>query len=473
MTRLVWYRNDLRILDNPALYYACKNFKGKIIALFISTPVQWKNHNISKKQIIFIYKNLIQLQKSLFSLGINLLFHKSTNFSKMIKWFENFCINKKIKKVFYNKQYELNEIKRDSKIEKILKKKVIFHSFDDSVFYAPKTILNCQGKMYKIFSPFEKKIIQKLYHQKFFLLKAPKKRKNTTDFQKISLNLNFKNKIINKIFPPGEKIALKKLYIFCTKKIKNYKKSKKILFNNQSSLLSPYLNIGIISIRQCFNLLKKENPDLFIHNSEAFLWLKELVWREFYQHLIYCYPFVCKKKSFLKWTEKIKWKKNKKKLNAWKKGMTGYPIIDTAMRKLNSIGWIDNRLRMLSASFLVKDLLIDWRIGEKYFLSHLIDGNFASNNGNWQWVASTGSCKMPYFQIFNPIVKKNFFNIKCIRYWLPELKDVPDKYIQIPHVWAKKNKYILKYPHPIINHIKSCIDTKIAFKNAFCSSSKK
>lgn len=181
------------------------------------------------------------------------------------------------------------------------------------------------------------------------------------------------------------------------------------------------------------------------------MWLNELIWREFYRHLMTYHPDLCKHRPFIRWTEQVQWQSNEKLLKAWQHGLTGFPIVDAAMRQLNETGWMHNRLRMITASFLVKDLLIDWRTGERYFISQLIDGDLAANNGGWQWAASTGTDAAPYFRIFNPTTQGQRFDVdgEFIRRWLPELKDVPAKAIHEPWAWADKQRVTLNYPRPL------------------------
>lgn len=172
------------------------------------------------------------------------------------------------------------------------------------------------------------------------------------------------------------------------------------------------------------------------------VWLSELIWREFYRHLMTYYPSLCKHRPFIAWTDRVQWQSNPAHLKAWQEGKTGYPIVDAAMRQLNSTGWMHNRLRMITASFLVKDLLIDWREGERYFMSQLIDGDLAANNGGWQWAASTGTDAAPYFRIFNPTTQGEKFDREgeFIRQWLPELRDVPGKAVHEPVEVGRENR---------------------------------
>jgi deoxyribodipyrimidine photo-lyase len=183
-------------------------------------------------------------------------------------------------------------------------------------------------------------------------------------------------------------------------------------------------------------LLLQRHPDI-LHASDSghFVWLNELIWRDFYRHLLYHFPRLSQEQNFNQKYNSMQWLNNKSHFSLWCQGQTGYPIVDAAMRQLNQTGWMHNRLRMIVASFLTKHLLIDWRWGERYFMSKLIDGDLAANNGGWQWAASTGCDAQPYFRIFNPIRQSERFDLKgaFIRKYLPELKDVPDNKIHFPH----------------------------------------
>ncbi len=196
--------------------------------------------------------------------------------------------------------------------------------------------------------------------------------------------------------------------------------------------------------------------------------MNELIWREFYRHLLTYYPALCKHRPFIAWTDRVCWNPAQKALIAWQKGETGYPIVDAAMRQLNETGWMHNRLRMIVASFLVKDLLIDWREGERYFMSQLVDGCLAANNGGWQWAASTGTDAAPYFRIFNPTTQGERFDKsgEFIRRWLPELAAVPEKAIHQPWVWADKQGRTLAYPRPIVDHAQARVATLAAYEAA-------
>lgn len=203
-------------------------------------------------------------------------------------------------------------------------------------------------------------------------------------------------------------------------------------------------------------------------SAGAEAWLNELIWREFYRHLLVAWPDLCRHRPFIPWTAQIRWRDDPAGLQRWQQGMTGFPLVDAAMRQLNRCGWMHNRLRMLTASFLVKDLLIDWRLGERYFLRQLLDGDLAANNGGWQWAASTGCDAAPYFRIFNPRVQGQRYDPQgqFIRRWLPELRDVPDSDIHHPQRWALRRQRVLDYPDPQVDHARARQDTLLAFARA-------
>ncbi|MXP67541.1 deoxyribodipyrimidine photo-lyase [Pantoea sp. Aalb] len=453
---LVWIRDDLRINDNPALTMACYEKSTIVIALFIATPGQWYFHDVSPKQVTFIYQNLCCLQKELTKLGIFLHYHQSYDFAASLKYLLKFCDIHQVNDIYYNYQYEINERKRDEKLEKKLKEKgIICHGFDNSLL-SPGVVRTKNNKMFKKFTPFRKVFIKYLHHKLPDCFNAPQVRckilfsnhyQNIPPFDYPLEHFDFS------LFPPGEKAALNQLDNFIEKLVQDYSKNRDIPIINGTSRLSPYLTIGVLSPRQCLYSLLKKYPHV-LYGGIGFTWLNELIWREFYRHLIVAFPMLCKHQPFIKWTSKIHWNKNLIYFNAWKEGKTGYPIVDAGMRQLNKLGWMHNRLRMITSSFLVKDLMIDWQCGERYFMQKLIDGNLAANNGGWQWIASTGASHLPYFRILSPIVQSKKFDKQgiFIRQWLPELKDVPNNAIHEPHIWAKKNNKHIDYPKPIVEH---------------------
>lgn len=469
-THLVWLRNDLRITDNKALHAACCDPTARVLAVFIATPGQWRQHQMAPRQAAFIHANLLQVQQALADRGIPLVCHQCDDFAAAIDWLVAYCAQERVDALFYNRQHEINELRRDRQAERRLSGQVICQSFDDSLLLPPGSVQTGGGEMYKIYTPFRKAFIQRLSEFDVRSLPAPKPREgDALPVSAAPAAFDYPSAGVGADFPAGEEAALQRLRVFCREQVQDYLQQRDFPAIAGTSSLSPYLAIGVLSPRQCFNRLRAECPQV-LENSDsgAFGWLNELIWREFYRHLMVAYPALCRHRPFIEWTDKVRWRDNDALLLAWQQGATGYPIVDAAMRQLNKTGWMHNRLRMISASFLVKDLLIDWRAGERYFMSQLLDGDLAANNGGWQWAASTGTDAAPYFRIFNPTTQGERFDPQgtFIRKWLPELADVPDNDLHQPYRWAEKQQRTLDYPQPIVDHKQARLETLAAFEAA-------
>ncbi|WP_431223256.1 deoxyribodipyrimidine photo-lyase [Serratia sp. L9] len=467
-THLVWLRNDLRITDNKALHAACGDPQATVLAVFIATPDQWRQHHMAPRQARFIHANLLQVQQALAARGIELVCHQCPYFADSVSWLVDFCQQHRVSSLFYNRQYEINERQRDGQLEQMLAGQVICHSFDDSLLLPPGSVKTGGGEMYKVYTPFRKAFIQRLTESDVNCLPAPRQRGEAVRFSAPQV-FDYPQAEVGAPYPAGEEAALQRLRAFCREQVPDYVKQRDVPAIAGTSNLSPYLAIGTLSPRQCFNRLRAECPEVMENpESGAFCWLNELIWREFYRHLMVAHPALCMHRPFIDWTDRVCWHHDDEALQAWQQGNTGFPIVDAAMRQLNQTGWMHNRLRMISASFLVKDLLIDWRAGERYFMSQLLDGDLAANNGGWQWAASTGTDAAPYFRIFNPTTQGERFDPQgtFIRKWLPELADVPDNDIHQPHRWAQKQQQVLHYPLPIVDHKQARLETLAAFEAA-------
>ncbi len=467
-THLVWLRNDLRITDNRALYAACSDPHAKVVAAFVATPLQWTKHSMAPRQAAFIYQNLLRVQQDLAALGIELIYHQAGDFTESTVWLADFCRWQRVTSLYYNRQYEVNERQRDSLLEKMLAEEVACHGFDDALLLPPGSVLTGGGEMFKMYTPFRHAFIRRLTASDVNSLPAPHPRGPAVNVEKPAA-FDYPYADVNSAYPAGEQEALRRLVDFCRERAEGYASTRDLPAVEGTSGLSPYLAVGALSPRQCFNRLWVEYPDVLESpHSGAFCWLNELIWREFYRHLIVAFPLLCKHRPFIGWTDGVPWRSNEQALLAWQTGSTGYPIVDAAMRQLNSTGWMHNRLRMICASFLVKDLLIDWRIGERYFMQQLLDGDLAANNGGWQWAASTGTDAAPYFRIFNPTLQGKRFDPQgeFIRRWLPELAGVPGDAVHQPHVWSQKQGERLDYPLPIVDHGQARAATLAAFEAA-------
>lgn len=244
----------------------------------------------------------------------------------------------------------------------------------------------------------------------------------------------FKN-TVESMWDAGEESALKKLSEFAASKIQKYKEKRDFPSIQGTSELSPYLSLGILSAKTCLNeALKANNGKFDGGNENVACWISEICWREFYRTILFHFPRVCMNQPFNLQTKRVEWLYDEQQFNAWKEGRTGYPIVDAGMRQLKATGYMHNRLRMITAMFLTKHLLMNWQLGEAYFMSMLVDGDFSSNNGGWQWSASTGTDSQPYFRVFNPKLQSERFDKDgiYIKKWVPELKKLSSKQIHDP-----------------------------------------
>lgn len=466
---LVWLRNDLRITDNLALAAACQNKDARVVAVFIATPDQWRDHGMAPRQAAFIRQHLVLLQASLAEKGIPLYLHEVADFDACAGFLADFCNQHQISHLFYNKQYEVNERLRDDKVTRRLAGQVICQGFDDSVLLPPGSVVTGNREMFKVFTPFSKAFLRLLRERLPRSVPAPAMRgEPITPAGEIPFSYPVEH-VDAVLFPCGEKAAIARLREFCQQRVQDYGGQRDFPAIDGTSMLSPYLAIGVLSPRQCLNRLLVEYPQALDNDgSGAAVWLNELLWREFYRHLLVAWPALCRYRPFVGWTDLVPWSKDEVRLMAWQRGETGYPIVDAAMRQLNTTGWMHNRLRMIVASFLTKDLLIDWRAGEQWFMSQLLDGDLAANNGGWQWAASTGTDAAPYFRIFNPETQSKRFDPQghFIRQWIPELRHVPDKDIHAPWQWADKQSISLDYPRPIVDHKAARLATLAAWEQA-------
>lgn len=466
-THLVWFRADLRLHDNLALAAACRDPHARVLALFIATPKQWAEHAMAPRQAAYIAAQLNALRLALAEKNIPLICHEAADFTASIDVVKNLCQQEEVTHLFYNYQYEFNERQRDAAVERALTN-VVCQGFDDSVILPPGAVMTGNGEMYKVFTPYKNAWLRRLKEHQPACVRAPSTRDAPVVTVDETLAFDYPQQPFDPaLFPADEKAAIARLRHFCQQSAAAYDEQRDLPAVEGTSRLSACLSVGVLSPRQCLHRLLAEQPDA-LEGGVGSVWLNELIWREFYRHLITWYPRLCKHRPFINWTDNVRWQTAPQSLRAWQQGKTGYPIVDAAMRQLNETGWMHNRLRMIVASFLVKDLLIDWREGERYFMSQLVDGCLAANNGGWQWAASTGTDAAPYFRIFNPTTQGERFDKSgaFIRQWLPELASVPDKVIHQPWAWADKQGVKLDYPRPVVDHAKARVETLAAYEAA-------
>jgi deoxyribodipyrimidine photo-lyase len=457
MQTLVWFREDLRTKDNPALYHAAKNSTAGVVAVFLLDTAMWQEHTMAACRVDFLLRGLQALSVALQELNIALLIETVTGMKAVPAKILALVKSTKSQAVFFNRQYEVNEARRDAAVVAILEKNQLdCHTYNDQMILAPNSVLNKQGEYFKVFTPYKRAWLNEFKHQKIKLLPAPKKQPRLA--MKASpvptLLKGFDSNVDPALWTAGEKAAQKQLGQFTKLRISAYEKTRDFPAVAGTSNISPYLSAGMISARECFLTALASNHDsLDAGNLGARTWMSELIWREFYKQIMISVPRICMGRAYKLATEKLPWNSDKKQLIAWQTGNTGFPLIDAAMRQLNQTGWMHNRLRMVTAMFLAKNLFLDWRLGEKYFITHLIDGDLASNNGGWQWCASTGTDAVPYFRVFNPVTQSQRFDPAgdFIRQYCPELKDFDKKAIHDPYRYNAKLAASVNYPRPLVD----------------------
>ena len=438
MNHLVWLREDLRTEDNHALHHASQQGHAVIAAYVIDTKM-WQKHHIAACQVEFILRALKNLSVDLERLNISLKIIQAKGTQAAANALHQLATQHDCTQLFFNKQYEVNEKKRDAVITDYFQQRHIsVNSYDDQVIFSPGTILTNNNTPYTVFTPFKKKWYEAYRNTKISLLPQPNKQKTLVaapDDVPDSI-AGFHSTIDQNNWPASEAQALGSLDEFIEQKITAYKEDRDIPSVNGTSRISVYLATGLLSAHQCIKrALSVNKHQLDSGNPGITTWISEIIWREFYKHILYHFPRVSQHQPFQLKTKRLQWMQNEVHFQAWCKGQTGIPIVDAAMRQLNQTGWMHNRCRMIVAMFLTKNLFLDWRLGEQYFMQHLIDGDLAANNGGWQWSASTGTDAAPYFRIFNPVSQSERFDPDgdYIRQYCPELADIDNKSIHDPH----------------------------------------
>ena len=469
MKTLVWFRNDLRIHDNPALKAACQN-SSTVSAIFIFSQKQFKEHNESNIKIDFLIQNLFHLSKKLNKLNIPLTIISSSGFIEDSKHIEKLCKDREINKVFFNSQFGIDEEVRDLSVKNTLEKNNIkWESFYDQVIYKPGSLKTGQGHAYSVFTPFKRKWIENFdlnFLDIDYSYDIKDKQNFISNISNFDFNFSKTHQVDMTLWGAGEDAAQIKLEEFLNNKVIDYSKNRNDPILDGTSRISPYLALGVISSKKCILEALKINQFEFTSGNVGITkWIDEIIWREFYKNIMFCFPKVSKGKPFQDYSNNIKWRYSENEFHAWKEGKTGFPIVDAAMRQLIHEGWMHNRLRMVVAMFFTKNMLHDWRLGEAYFMKNLIDGDFASNNGGWQWSSSTGTDAAPYFRIFNPITQSTNFDKEglFIKKYVPELKDLDKSVIHNP---PKEHRKYCNYPEPILDLKESRLRAIEAFKVA-------
>lgn len=449
---LHWFRRDLRLSDNLALHAAAQSGRP-IIPVFILDPALVASPRVSVPRLAFLLRALEALDAALRQQGARLIIRAGDPRAAL----PALVRETGAEAIYLNRDYTPYALRRDAGIERLAG--VPVHACDDALLAAPGTVLSDAGRLPIVFTPFKRKWLP--------LPKAAPAPAPPPDAWAQPLPTSDDLPTLERLgqraavtLPEaGEAAALRRLNAFLAARVYAYSEGRNALpaapdddTLGGSSFLSPYLRFGMLSPRQAYwgaRAAYAAAPNAAARESVE-TWVSELVWREFYMHILHDYPHVLRR-SFRPAYDALRWRHAPDELDAWKHGMTGYPVVDAAMRQLRAMGWMPNRARMIVASFLTKDLLIDWRAGERHFMDWLIDGDPAANNGGWQWTAGTGTDAQPYFRVFNPVAQSQKFDPRgeYIRRWLPELRGVPDAHIHAP--WEMPTPPA-QYPAPIVEH---------------------
>lgn len=466
-TTIWWIRRDLRLTDNEALTTALNN-GDQVIPVFILDPAILDSANISEKRLAFLFAGLRELDASLRQRGSYLLLREGNPHTELAA----LMLETDAEFIFAEEDFTPFALRRDQAIAAELPLTLV----SGVTWHHPDTIYKQDGTPYTVFTPFSKQWLERPFPIPSSVLPAPNHIPTPANLPSLlSLEQSLSTSLY---FPAGEVEAQRRLSHFIDADdapIYHYAEGRNMVDTQGTSQLSPYFRFGMISARQAVVAARaafRAAPNREAQKG-AQAWLNELIWREFYIYILYHFPHVLTG-NFRPQYDAIPWRNDKKQFEAWQNGQTGFPIIDAAMRQLHTIGWMHNRARMIVASFLVKDLLIDWRLGERHFMQQLVDGDPAANNGGWQWTAGTGTDAAPYFRIFNPTTQSKKFdpNGNYIRHWLPELDNIPDAYIHepaaMPPLEAQRIGFQLgrDYPAPIINRKLTRPLTLAAYKQA-------
>ncbi|MCC5881815.1 MAG: deoxyribodipyrimidine photo-lyase [Halomonas sp.] len=449
---LVWFRNDLRIHDNTALAAAAR--RGPVVAVFLRSLPHWQRHGHGANKLDFWHRGVVALRDALAGIGIPLLHRDIDDFKEAAATLMRVAREVDADELHFNLEYPLDEQRRDQAVAAAFTEAgLVARGHHDGVAYPPGELLTGKGSFYTVFTPFAKAWHRQLTAQHLALKEGPAPQADlgiaSDRLEPPTLN---EVPVEAERWPAGESAAGDRLARFLRFRARHYATQRDFPALAGTSELSPYLALGMISHRQCLQAALSDNDGSLAEGDAGTIsWVNELVWREFYRHVTAGFPRVCRHRAFQQHTEALIWRNDEAGFRAWCEGRTGYPIVDAAMRQLVSTGWMHNRLRMITAMFLSKHLLIDWRRGETFFLRHLVDGEFCANNGGWQWAASTGTDSAPYFRIFNPTTQSQRFDPdgRFIAEYLPELAKLAPRDRHEPSAAQRSQT---GYPAPIVDH---------------------
>jgi deoxyribodipyrimidine photo-lyase len=467
-TALVWFRRDLRDYDHAALYHALKDAERVFCVFVFDSEILDLLTDITDRRVVFIWHSVQELAQNLAAKGGGLI----VKHGKASELIPQLARELGVAAVYTNRDYEPAAVERDASVVASLSVSDIeFHSFKDQVIFEQDEVLTQENRPYSAFTPYKNAWLKRL--TPFYLTPYPADKYShhlaPSDTTLPSLSSMGFAEIALKI-PTGMSGA-STLFEDFSHRMEHYRDARNFPAVKGVSYLSTHLRFGTISIRAL------AGHAWAFHNAGAETWLSELIWRDFYFMILHQHPQVAKGEAFKAEFNDIPWPNNGDYFQSWCAGRTGYPLVDAAMRQLNQTGYMHNRLRMVVASFLVKDMLVDWRKGEAYFAQKLLDFDLSANNGGWQWAASTGCDAQPWFRIFNPVTQSEKFDSegKFIRKYIPELAACDAKEIHAPWNMTISRQQAIDvvigrdYPPPIVDHA----EMRLRFLDLYKSAAKK
>ena len=448
---IFWFRRDLRLFDNRALSVALQRYDC-VIPIFIFDKSILSKLDAIDRRVSFICDLIVDLERQMGEYSSKLTIF----YGNPLDVFKEICSKIEIDAIFYNKDYEPSTILRDSQISSyIISNNIIVESYKDHLIFEEREIVKADGTPYSVYTPYSKRWLELFKGDESEYLKEYTSHK----FLNRLANRSFLDRILSNIEPSlvlsisgkiERQMGFEPVNIDYSTipKVKSgepvldldllsrYDTLRDFPAKNGCTNIGIHLRFGSVSIRKCVKIALKTN----------FIWLKEFIWREFFSCVLYNYPYV-ELKPFKDRYQFIEWDNNYDLLEKWCSGTTGIPFVDAGMRELNTTGHMHNRVRMVCASFLTKNLLIDWRVGESYFASKLFDFDLASNNGNWQWAAGCGCDAAPYFRVFNPYLQAKKFdnNMLYIKRWIPEIDDYGKSILPCVDIDASRKEAIIRY----------------------------
>ncbi len=457
---LVWFRRDLRSIDHAALAEATRRARHVYCVFVFDNEILGTLPSRSDRRVEFIRESLVELERDLRDRGGGLIVRNGLPFEEIPK----LAMELGVTAVFANRDYEPQAKRRDARVAQELAEAGIgFETFKDQVVFEYPQVLTLAGKSFSVFTPFKNAWLKRLTEDDLepFVMENERlaNAAGSADIPELK-KIGFEPTDMRQLgIVPGMRGAMRLLENFRSR-IERYQELRDYPAVEGVSCLSVHLRFGTISIRQLVSFAIESGA--LRGNEGPATWLAELIWREFYFMILDCFPHVVER-SFKPEFDRIRWEEGahaEKLFDAWCSGQTGYPLVDAAMRQLNDTGYMHNRLRMLTASFLVKDLGIDWRRGEAYFARRLVDFDLSANNGGWQWASSSGCDAQPYFRIFNPVAQSERYDPQgqFIRRYLPELAALPDRYIHAPWRMSAREQADCGFvvgedtPAPLVEH---------------------